>query len=1337
MAGEHASHSCFHCGIPADPAAPACPDCATSFVKLCGCDREVSAFAEHCPHCGLYLQPTAYVAPVPVRRLVFLGVLAALAVAAGLAYLLRPEDDRVALEPWRLKARVLDLMDKGEYAAARLDAAAVVERSPRDAEGWYLLAVLDKQLGLDPADYRRSAQRALENAPDMPEPLTFLAVEYREDGDTETARGLVLRAAADPDAPAWTWRLLAELELERASPDLGMALDALEHAYALHDRDARLLSQRAVVRLRMLGNAPRALLPDDAVAALDEAEQAISRLDPAERGAPELAPLRAEIAIGLGRPGLGIERVTEALGRLDGTAAPGLRERLLVVRARAELAGGQADAAVATLAEALHGGGSAAVAGQVVDLLTSAGLRTRSQVLLEQHAEDDKTGGVASALALRALAARDAVAARRWCDRALAAAPDSVEMLLLDAEVLRLEGRLDEARTALDELSRRPGAGEEPELRRALLALDATGSLEERESGILAAREHLAVGAGGAPSPRRLATLGALDLAAGRFDEAAQSFRSAVDAEPWTPAYWVGLGRATSRIDRPDASARAAAAFARAASLRPHDADLVLLVARAEIENDDPARAVGTCTVYLDAHPDDRAVRRARAEAARLLGHWRGAGEDLRVLFDAGAANADDVALLVAAYARTERAELVPELVRRERMLGRPQRADALERAYRRESGAPEPVASQPETDSAQQAGALVSDGHIAEGLAMAERVLGRRPGDVDAARVLVTALFLGDATDASGPEGTAERQRRVAAARRAVEGLRGSDADGQRELLAGCLELATGDAEVAEQRLRRVAAYRPDDAFAAFFHGQALFATGRIASALPALRRAVLLDRRPRSVFAAPVSVSLTLAAQMEDDATRRERLLAEAVALDPRNVAATVQLADMMARRGGFGEAAAVLERRLSLGGLPDVDALALRRRAVGTHLAAQNLNAALRHLEALEAAGSDVSTVAALRGWVLIRSGKIAEARELFRDVLARDPTSRAAVFGMLRALLQLDDLGTARQVAEAWRRAVPADRELSHVFVRMLVEHGKLQDAVDEARAAFAHDRSDLDALVLLVWANQVSGSDDAALGVLRGALRDATAEARTGVELLLGETCLRTPECAAEAREIAERLARDETIHSDLRRSAELLLVECDLHDGATDAARLGIARFVAGWPEGRPESGGDVRLEHRVRFVQGVLAAASGDNESARIALERTLALDASNVSAANNLAYVLALSPPTAERGRDIARRVTTLRPDRADYWDTRGFCEQKSGDERDAIESYRRAVALFARATPPRTPARAGSALALARLLRRTGRDDEARATAKSVLEFAAGSPAADEARDFLDKR
>jgi tetratricopeptide (TPR) repeat protein len=114
-----------------------------------------------------------------------------------------------------------------------------------------------------------------------------------------------------------------------------------------------------------------------------------------------------------------------------------------------------------------------------------------------------------------------------------------------------------------------------------------------------------------APTVKTWGNLGAMEMEAGRLEDALTSLRRARDADPGDPDAWFNLGTLFARMGEPR---QAANAFEKVIALRPEMETAYIGLARALIEDDRLALARSVLREFLIRFP--RSSRRAAAEDA-------------------------------------------------------------------------------------------------------------------------------------------------------------------------------------------------------------------------------------------------------------------------------------------------------------------------------------------------------------------------------------------------------------------------------------------------------------------------------------------------------------------------------------------------------------------------------------------------------------------------------------------------------------------------------------------------------------------------------------------------
>jgi len=363
-----------------------------------------------------------------------------------------------------------------------------------------------------------------------------------------------------------------------------------------------------------------------------------------------------------------------------------------------------------------------------------------------------------------------------------------------------------------------------------------------------------------------------------------------------------------------------------------------------------------------------------------------------------------------------------------------------------------------------------------------------------------------------------------------------------------------------------------------------------------------------------------LTVAALLvqEGRSEEAEQLLVRVVEQQPENIQALTALAELMVGRGAYNEAAEVLA-----GAAGQSDSVAPRIALAQLHIRTGDLAAAKRELDAASAAEPGNPEVVAALGLLALAEGRSADAAALLRRAEADLPNRLGVTLALARAELAN---GRPDEARTALRRVlVAAPRSLPLRFV------------LGEAELALGNS----------VEALSIAG--------------DLKAEfpTQSAGYLLEADASLAARRYSAAADSLGEAFERDRTWGVMVRWLGALELA--DRRDELLSTAQ----RWVADNPNHAP---GTVRLA-------GVLQRA-GRNEPALDAYETVLGLEADNIIALNNAAYLAhELERPAALA---YAERAFALAADNPAVLDTLGWILLDQNREMEAVEHLSRAVEL-----------------------------------------------------------
>jgi tetratricopeptide (TPR) repeat protein len=580
-----------------------------------------------------------------------------------------------------------------------------------------------------------------------------------------------------------------------------------------------------------------------------------------------------------------------------------------------------------------------------------------------------------------------------------------------------------------------------------------------------------------------------------------------------------------------------------------------------------------------------------------------------------------------------------------------------------------------------------------------------RRPGIPGLAAALLSAALVGaaPAIGAQPPASTAETYAigrmlalegdftgALVLLRQVVEQAPG---DPYPRLELAHVALRTGQTEEAARQARRAIELAPadPDVLRAGAEGLLGLVDGQpelLAEARAALEQ--LLVVRPDDPEALQVLSRIYLGG---GDARRAEEMLRRLAAAVPDSRQVSNQLLQLVLKRGGKTEAAALMRDQLTR----DVEALEIRLALAdllsdnGDHPGAV---AVLRAAPGGQAKDPDVLRRLAFE---LYRTGDLASARAIVDAQLAAGPDPRLRLFRALLLEEQGEDDEALREL-ETLHGELPSDPEVGLALARMLARGGKRDDArtlleglvekvarAGDARRPFA-DRARLQLAELLA---QEERWDDVLESLLELDLRDGSTRAAATllkVDALVGQgrrdealaqldpaSGLPPPALAAKRAEVLLDLGRDEEAARELAKLP-------DGADGKEQAAevyqRAGHhARAIPLLEEllaGAPES-----IELRFR-----LAAAyerSGQLAEATDAFQELLRRAPDNSMALNYLGYMWADKGENLPEALRMINRALELEPGNGAYVDSLGWVYYRMGDFRRAVEQLEKAARLL----------------------------------------------------------
>ena len=1316
------SFRCPHCEVRVRGDAAVCSGCGNSLSVMCVCGETSHARVETCPACHATLAEARVRRPFAVKRLFAAAMLLVVVGAAGFALWNASQVRESKAEVWRMRDAAFEAGKAGEFDLALPLLQKLLVRRPRDVQMWYLRAVAEREVGLPAETYLASARRVLEIDSSFSEAAGMIGAAYLAQGDADTAHEYALQCVAGARPAASGFRLLAETEIRRSRPDVAAAIAALLRARQLGDDDPLVRISMALLELRRLENVPVDLYPPRVARLVDVAEQLLLQQESEGGSDLDMRVAAAEFALARGDFQRALPLAEKLVTDPEVSRARIWRARALMLLGRAQFRAGDVAAGLASFSAALVARPTRATAGEVAGFLTAEGQSSLAVTLLnEAIAGGAPAGEIAVPLASLELSRGRGDAA----EVALSAAEDSADTDLLRGDVARLRGDIKAADAAYGRAISRAPDDMAAHLRRAQLVLardDTSGDVRAAAKRAIESVDAARGSATRSQIPGCLETIGALQVAAERLDEAEQTLRTAVSVRPYSARASLALATLLMRPDRTGDRDEILRLAEYASAVAPHDDAVTLDAARICLSIGAPREAVAICSRLTHRHGDRPAVLKLEAEALRSLGRWQESAQRL----DAAVALAPGDAGLWLAYvdsllrqgataaARTTVQRAAEAGVARERL-------DLLV-AIRGGADEDDIVRLAREGPSDQLAALLLALGRVHEAIDALDDVLDGAPRDVAARRILVFALL-----DSEPDGGGIDRARAV------IDAAPPDFPKDQRRLLDGALLLAEGEYPAAIATLAAATRARPFDPHAHFLLGQARYRSGQRIEGVRILRRAVVLPGAD-AAFAAALSNCLLEMAEGSEDESQRVVLLRESIQHNPNSVRATAVLVELLYRRANFSDVSSLAARIADVPGVEPADAAQFRRLALSADLQLLGLGALSQRFDEIARKQDPEWVDRVVDGLVLLRTGHAENAATVFERLLRGSRgDDGVVVVGYLESLLRgagperaLDRL---RELVGAER--VPGWAQLAIAASMVRVGRPELASAVIDV--LLAERPTDLAALRAGVAA-ELRGPDPArALGLVKRA-ESAAADAATRVAIrTLKASVLRSigrfDEALTLALSLQESSLRNEPAAEVRLIVAEVLIERGDVAEGS---AALSVARSAIESLGAAP-----LGLLARLRFAEAALSLREGRLEDAERSLTACVALNPLDHAATNNLAYLLSSRPSEARRALGLAEAATLAMPAVAEYWDTRALCERNAGKSDAAETSWREALRLYGDRSPPPVSQVVESEIALAELLASGGRFAESRALAQTVLERKPVADVVRRARDLLRPR
>ncbi len=1262
--------------------------------------------------------------PFPVKRVFAAAVLLVVVGAAGFALWNAAQTRESKAEVWRTRDAAFEAGKAGEFDLALPLLKKLLVRRPRDVQMWYLRAVAEREMGLPAETYLASAQRVLEIDSSFSEAAGMISAAYLAQGDADTAYEYALQCVAGARPAASGFRLLAETEIRRSRPDVAAAIGALLRARQLGDDDPLVRISLALLELRRLENVPIDLYPPRVARLVDVAEQLIQQQESEGGSGLDMRVAAAEFALARGDLQRALPLAEELVTDPEVSRAPIWRARTLMLLGRAQFRAGDVAAGLASLSAALVARPTRATAGEIAGFLAAEGQSRLAVTLLnEAVANGASAGEIAVPLASLELSRGRGDAA----EVALSAAGEGADTDLLRGDVARLRGDIDAAEAAYARAILRAPDDMAAHLRRAQLVLarnDTGGDVRAAADRAIESVDAARGTAARSQIPGCLETIGALQVAAERLDEAERTLRTAVSVRPYSARASLALATLLMRPDRAGDRGEILRLAEYASAVAPHDDALTLDAARICLSIGAPREAVAICSRLTRRHGDRPAVLKLEAEALRSMGRWQESAQRL----DAAVALAPDDAGVWLAYVdsllRQGATAAARITVQRAAEAGVARERLDLLVAIRGGVDEDEIVRLAREGPSDQLAALLLALGRVDEAIDALDQVLDGVPRDVAARRRLVLALL------DSEPDG-----ERIDRARAAIDAAPPEFPKDQRRLLDGALLLAEREYADAIASLEAATRARPFDPHAHFLLGQARYRSGQRIEGVRVLRRAVVLPGAD-AAFAAALSNCLLEMAEGTDDESQRVMLLRESIQHNPHGVRATAVLVELLYRRANFSDVSSLAARIADVPGIEPADAAQFRRLALSADLQLLGLGALSQRFDEIARKQDPAWVERVVDGLVLLRAGHAGDAASVFERLLggASGDDDGVVVVGYLESVLRgagperaLDRL---RELVGAAR--VPAWAQLAIAGSMVRVGRPELASAVIDV--LLAERPTDLAALRAGVAA-ELRGSDPArALGLVERAEGAAADAAIRAAIRTLKASVLRSIGRFEEALTLVRSL-QESALRTGLAAEVRLIVAEVLIERGdvAAGSAALSVARSAIMALGSVPSE-----LLARLRFAEAALGLREGRFEDAERALTACVALNPLDHAATNNLAYLLSSRPSEARRALGLAEAATLAMPEVAEYWDTRALCERNAGKSDAAETSWREALRLYGERSPPPPVAQfAESEIALAELLASEERWAESRTLARTVLEREPVADVARRARDLLRPR
>ncbi|HUG37264.1 MAG TPA: tetratricopeptide repeat protein, partial [Candidatus Limnocylindrales bacterium] len=408
---------------------------------------------------------------------------------------------------------------------------------------------------------------------------------------------------------------------------------------------------------------------------------------------------------------------------------------------------------------------------------------------------------------------------------------------------------------------------------------------------------------------------------------------------------------------------------------------------------------------------------------------------------------------------------------------------------------------------------------------------------------------------------------------------------------------------------------------------------------------------------------------------------MLEAAVKANPRQPLFGVALGRMLVKTGRYDPAVTLLSDLITK--TPDlVVARAVRGQA---YLAKGDGVAAVRDFTEVARADPDSATTRQYLARAIAVAGKGQEAQAAVRDALKVDPVLARAVppsEGSARPAP-----GKSADPAAGLGAAEPGSILRREATVRALLARGQVAQAQKEAQQLLEQAAGHPEGNVLMAEILERLNRADEAAELLRTALR--TNPSHTEANLRLARYLLRyaqREEALQRVRTAIKSNAGLSNLFPILGHVPNALAFSRDLEKAEP---QNGAAAALTGWilfSQGNPKAAipafqraGAVKPDHQeAHRGLGEAYQATGDPDRAIESYRRAVALDDADVSALNNLAWLLADAKNRPDEALPFASRAVTLAPRWGDVMDTLGWVHYRRAAYPEAAKVFARAAEL-----------------------------------------------------------